>query len=178
MKRISLIPIGNSLMHIKQRLLFSIFLLSLLCSAPLKAFERGSLLSLGVGIYNVCRNQRTMQYQAEYKWALSYKGIQPFFSFFITNQQSFYFCAGACYDICIADKVIITPSFGPGIYSKGKGKDLHFPLEFRSSLALSYQFSNKCRLGAQFYHISNASLGKKNPGAESLIFFIGFPTKY
>ena len=155
-----------------------IILSILALAAPLKAYERGSLLSVGVGLFNVCRDQRTMQYQIEYKWPVSYRGIQPFCSFFITNQRSLYFCAGACYDINIADKIIITPSFGPGLYSKGKGKDLYFPLEFRSSLALSYQFPNKCRLGAQFYHISNASLGHKNPGAESLIFFFGFPAKY
>ena len=160
------------------RIKFSIWIIALLASlTPLKAYERGSLLSLGMGIFNICRDQRVLQYQVEYKWAASYRGIQPFCSFFITQKQSLYFCAGACYDINIADKIIITPSFGPGLYVKGKGKDLHFPLEFRSSLAVAYQFCNKWRLGAQFYHISNASLGRKNPGAESLIFFIGFPMK-
>ncbi len=138
--------------------------------------KRPALVSLGVGVFNIVRpNHRTVQYQIEYKWENCYYYIQPFVSFFITNERSTYFCAGACADIFLYKNIVLTPSFAPGIYVRGKGKDLGFPLEFRSCLALSYQFKNCTRFGAQFYHISNASLGHRNPGEESLIFFFSFP---
>lgn len=151
--------------------------LLLLCLSSLLYADakRPALVSLGVGVFNIVRKERTAQYQIEYKWENCYYYIQPFVSFFITNHRSTYFCAGACADIFIYKNLVLTPSFAPGIYVRGKGKDLGFPLEFRSSLALSYQFKNCTRVGAQFYHISNASLGHRNPGEESLVFFFSFP---
>ncbi|HSX03919.1 MAG TPA: acyloxyacyl hydrolase, partial [Rhabdochlamydiaceae bacterium] len=137
--------------------------------------QRPALVSLGVGVFNIVRPQRTVQYQIEYKWENCWYYIQPFVSFFITNHQSTYFCAGICADIFVTKNIVVTPSFAPGIYIKGHGKDLGFPLEFRSCLALSYQFKNCTRFGAEFYHISNASLGHRNPGEESLVFFFSFP---
>lgn len=173
MKKISLILIGNYLVFIKG--LFLLFLISWTSFLKAENEERFALLSLGVGAYNIVRNQRTVQYQVEYKWKNSIHHIQPFISSFITNHGSFYVCGGGCLDVIFFKKLIITPSFGAGLYFKGKGKDLGFPLEFRSSMALSYQFENRNRIGAQFYHISNASLGHRNPGEESLIIFFSFP---
>lgn len=146
-------------------------LLALLFCAPLKSEQTPSLFSLGVGIYNVVKEKRAFQVQMEYKWGYAFYHIQPFTALFTTNQGATYFCAGLCGDIFLGDKVVVTPSFAPGIYFQGHGKNLGYPLEFRSSLALSYVLKNKDRIGAQFYHISNASLGHRNPGVESLIFF-------
>ena len=46
-------------------------------------------------------------------------------------------------------------------------RDLGYELEFRSGIEIGYVFCNKSRLGVHFYHISNASLGRKNPGEEA-----------
>lgn len=137
--------------------------------------RRPALLSLGAGCFDIVRpNRRMAQYQVEYKWDASWNGIQPFTGLMITQKGSVYFCFGALYDIFLFwDKVVITLSFAPGAYMKNGGKELGFPLEFRSSIALAYQFCNQNRLGLQFYHISNASLGFKNPGEESLVLFYG-----
>lgn len=135
---------------------------------------RPALLSLGAGIWNVFPGKDHMtQYQLEYKWSACWKGVQPFASFLVTDRGSLYFCLGACYDIFLGSRFVLTPSFAPGLYIKNGGKDLGYPLEFRSSIALSYQFCNCNRFGVQFYHISNASLGDKNPGTECLVFFYG-----
>jgi hypothetical protein len=147
----------------------------LACSADPK---RPALLSFGAGVFNIIKEPRAAQFQIDYKWDYCYYYIQPFTSFFITTNRSIYFCAGACADIFLPKNFVLTPSFAPGIYIKGCGKDLGFPLEFRSALALSYQFKNKSRFGAQFYHISNASLGHRNPGVECLVFFFSFPPNY
>ena len=63
-----------------------------------------------------------------------------------------------------------TPSFAPGLYHEGDGKDLGHILEFKSELQISLDLSNSSELGFSYNHLSNASLGKKNPGANSYMF--------
>jgi len=64
----------------------------------------------------------------------------------------------------------ITPSFTPGLYHEGDGKDLGHLLEFKSEVQLSLDLSKNSKLGFSYNHISNASLGDKNPGANSYMF--------
>ena len=63
-----------------------------------------------------------------------------------------------------------TPSFAPGLYHEGDGKDLGHVIEFKSELQISFDLSNNSLLGFSYNHISNASLGDKNPGANSYMF--------
>ena len=63
-----------------------------------------------------------------------------------------------------------TPSFTPGLYSEGDGKDLGHVIEFKSEIQLSLELSPNSELGISYNHISNASLGDKNPGANSYMF--------
>ena len=67
-------------------------------------------------------------------------------------------------------KINFTPSFAPGLYSKGDGKDLGHILEFKSELQISVDFVSNSQLGFSYNHLSNASLGTKNPGANSYMF--------
>ena len=62
------------------------------------------------------------------------------------------------------------PSFTPGLYFEGDGKDLGHLIEFKSELQFSLDLSNTSELGFSYNHISNASLGDKNPGANSYMF--------
>ena len=64
----------------------------------------------------------------------------------------------------------ITPSFAPGYYNSGNGKDLGHPLEFKTEVQVSFDLSKDSHLGMSYNHISNASLGTKNPGANSYMF--------
>ena len=63
-----------------------------------------------------------------------------------------------------------TPSFTPGLYHEGDGKDLGHILEFKSELQFSLELSGNSQLGFSYNHISNASIGDKNPGANSYMF--------
>ena len=63
-----------------------------------------------------------------------------------------------------------TPSFTPGLYHEGDGKDLGHLIEFKSELQFSLDLSTNSELGFSYNHISNASLGSKNPGANSYMF--------
>ena len=64
----------------------------------------------------------------------------------------------------------LTPSFTPGLYNQGNGKDLGHVLEFKSELQLSLDLPKESQLGFSYNHLSNASLGEKNPGANSYMF--------
>ena len=64
----------------------------------------------------------------------------------------------------------ITPSFTPGLYHEGDGKDLGHILEFKSEVQISLDIFKNSELGFSYNHISNASLGEKNPGANSYMF--------
>ena len=57
----------------------------------------------------------------------------------------------------------ITPSFTPGLYHEGDGKDLGHVIEFKSELQISLDLTKTSQFGFSYNHISNASLGDKNP---------------
>ena len=67
-------------------------------------------------------------------------------------------------------KINFIPSFTPGLYSKGNGKDLGHIIEFKSELQISLDLFSNSQLGFSYNHLSNASLGTKNPGANSYMF--------
>ena len=61
----------------------------------------------------------------------------------------------------------ITPSFTPGVYNQGDGKDLGHLVEFKSEVQISLELPRESQFGISYNHLSNASLGDKNPGANS-----------
>lgn len=92
-----------------------------------------------------------------------------------TARGSGYLYAGLNFDLLIQERLVLSPGFAAGYYWQGGGKDLGFPLEFRTGVELSYVFADQYRLGVHFYHLSNASLGRRNPGEESFVFFYDIP---
>ena len=96
--------------------------------------------------------------------------LSPITGGFITANGALYIYSGvqAEYEFGFLK---ITPSFAPGYYNpSSNGKDLGFPLEFKSEVQLSFDLSKSSQLGMSYNHISNASLGTKNPGANSYMF--------
>ena len=95
--------------------------------------------------------------------------LSPITGFLITADNAGYFYTGveAQYKI---GSLNFTPSFTPGLYHEGDGKDLGHLIEFKSELQLSLDLSENSQLGFSYNHISNASLGDKNPGANSYMF--------
>ena len=89
---------------------------------------------------------------------------------FVTENSAAYVYTGIEWNYSIGDKMKFTPSFAPGIYHEGDGKDLGHALEFKTEVQLSYSISESTNLGMSYNHISNASLGDKNPGANSYMF--------
>ena len=95
--------------------------------------------------------------------------LSPITGFLITADNAGYLYTGiqAQYKIGVLN---FTPSFTPGLYHQGDGKDLGHLIEFKSELQISLDLSKTSELGFSYNHISNASLGDKNPGANSYMF--------
>tara|TARA_B100000686_G_C16415036_1_gene774186 strand:+ start:224 stop:739 length:516 start_codon:yes stop_codon:yes gene_type:complete len=111
-----------------------------------------------------------MQHQNENLTRKSFLGtLSPITGAMITADNAAYFYTGiqAQYDM---GKINLTPSFTPGIYEKGDGKDLGHMVEFKSEVQVSLNLFENSQLGMSYNHISNASLGDKNPGANSYMF--------
>ena len=89
---------------------------------------------------------------------------------FITANSAIYVYTGVEWNYTLSDKLKFTPSFAPGIYHEGDGKDLGHILEFKTEIQFSYKYSENTNFGVSYNHISNASLGDKNPGANSYMF--------
>ena len=99
----------------------------------------------------------------------SFGTLQPVTGGFITADDATYVYTG----FQIPKKsgsVTFTPSFTPGLYSKGDGKDLGHVIEFKTEIQLTFEISSNSEIGVSYNHISNASLGDKNPGANSYMF--------
>ena len=95
--------------------------------------------------------------------------ISPITGGFITENSSAYVYTGIEWNIDMGS-LEFTPSFAPGLYHKGDGKDLGHVLEFKTEVQLSYSSSEDTSFGVSYNHVSNASLGDKNPGANSYMF--------
>ena len=95
--------------------------------------------------------------------------ISPVTGFFLTENQAAYLYTGiqAHYNLGDLD---LTPSFTPGLYHEGDGKDLGHVIEFKTEVQFSINTSADTKFGFSYNHVSNASLGSKNPGANSYIF--------
>ena len=108
-----------------------------------------------------------LQHQNEELFRKSFLGkLSPITGGFFTVNNAAYLYTGvqAEYELGF---LTITPSFAPGYYHYGNGKDLGSPLEFKSEVQVTFDLSDSTHLGMSYNHISNASLGNKNPGANS-----------
>ena len=108
-----------------------------------------------------------IQHQNEQLTRNSFFGtLSPITGAMITGDNATYMYTGiqAQYSLGIID---FTPSFTPGLYHEGDGKDLGHIIEFKSELQFSLNLFENSQLGMSYNHISNASLGDKNPGANS-----------
>ena len=95
--------------------------------------------------------------------------VSPITGGFVTENSSAYIYTGVEWNVDMGG-MKFTPSFAPGLYHEGNGKDLGHVLEFKSEVQLSYSASENTSLGVSYNHVSNASLGDKNPGANSYMF--------
>ena len=92
--------------------------------------------------------------------------FSPITGGFITGKNSLYLYTGieGQYEV---GPINILPSFSPGYYQKGSGKDLGDVLEFKSEIKLGFDIFDNSRVGYSYSHISNNDWGKINPGTDN-----------
>ena len=111
-----------------------------------------------------------IQHQNENLYKDTFLGtLSPVTGFLVTGDTATYLYTGVQAEYNLG-KLNLTPSFTPGLYGQGDGKDLGHLVEFKSEVQLSFDLFKDSELGFSYNHISNASLGEKNPGANSYMF--------
>ena len=160
---------------------FFVINIFLLISLPLKSEEVKKISSnehefnLYMGMFDFSDDGKKsqiigFQHQNENLIRESFFGtLSPVTGALITQDSASYFYTGvqAMYKV---GNINITPSFTPGIYNQGDGKDLGHMVEFKSEVQLLLDLPKESQFGFSYNHISNASLGDKNPGANSYMF--------
>ena len=141
----------------------------------------------GVGIYDVKFDGTSSNYATDLRYERRFDNtlidigpeednffyLKPFAGIELTTDSAFYLISGIYLEDNLGELMIgeqnnwhFTPSFGVGYYDDGNGKKLGNKIEFRTTLEFSYQLKENDRIGISLGHISNANIGKKNPGAE------------
>ena len=92
--------------------------------------------------------------------------FKPVTGAFMTGKSSVYLYTGIEGQYGIGPLKIL-PSFAPGYYEKGDGKDLGDVLEFKSEVKLSLDIFENSKLGYSYSHISNNDWGATNPGTDN-----------
>ena len=161
----------------KLKTIFGILFLGVLLFLPLKADENVQKaldpheFNFFVGKFDYNRKNNTslfgVQHENQNLFRNTFIGnISPITGGFITENSAAYIYSGIEWNFDMGS-FDFTPSFAPGLYHEGDGKDLGHVLEFKTEVQLSYAVSDGTSFGMSYNHVSNASLGDKNPGANS-----------
>ena len=157
-------------------LVFSLFLISLPCVSDESTLDKNNNeFNVYTGIFDFSDDGKRatligVQHQNEDLNRDTFLGnLSPITGAMITADNAAYLYTGiqAQYKV---GSLNITPSFAPGYYNQGDGKDLGHALEFKSEIQLSLELPKDSQFGFSYNHLSNASLGDKNPGANSYMF--------
>jgi len=85
---------------------------------------------------------------------------------FVTGNSSVYLYTGIEGQYGVGPLKIL-PSFTPGFYEKGSGKDLGSALEFKSEIKIGFDIFENSKIGYSYSHISNNNWGDTNPGTDN-----------
>ena len=140
------------------------------------ADDNKDMLVIGAGAFDVTDDDTAGEFRLEYRFGHKYFDlVSPMIGGMVTTDSAAYGYLGMRIDFEVAENFFLSPSFAAGAYHDGDGKDLGHTIEFRSEIEASYRFSSDMRIGVSFSHISNASIGDENPGAESLMMVLIIP---
>ena len=92
--------------------------------------------------------------------------FSPITGGFVTDKSSIYLYTGVQAQYKIGSLNII-PSFAPGYYEEGDGKDLGMALEFKSEIKVSFEIFKDSKIGYSYSHVSNNDWGDINPGVDN-----------
>ncbi len=140
--------------------------------------------ALGGGVFDVLPDtkkpdaERVLMVGSEYQFGDLLWIFSPFVGVMGTVQGAFYGYFGFGFDINFPYNLVLTPSAAAGYFESGHGLDLGAWWEFRTGAELDYRFADQRRVGIGFYHVSNAGIGKENPGEEMVNVVFTVPLRW
>ena len=157
----------------KLKLLVFLALLNFMVS-PALAEEGNKEISFYTGTFDVIDKEgddQTSLFGIEHKNPNLFRNtflgkFSPVSGGFMTGDSSVYLYTGIEGQYGIG-KLKILPSFTPGFYEKGNGKDLGSSLEFKSEIKLGLDIFENSKIGYSYSHISNNDWGETNPGTDN-----------
>ena len=157
----------------KFRLLVFLFSFLFLFSS-IQADESSSDLSFYTGTFDVIDEEgddQTTLFGIEHKNPNLFRDtllgkFKPISGAFITGNSSVYLYTGVEGQYGIGPLKIL-PSFSPGYYEKGDGKDLGSVLEFKSEIKIGLDIFENSKLIYSYSHLSNNDWGDTNPGTDN-----------
>tara|TARA_B100001996_G_scaffold86059_1_gene63624 strand:+ start:132 stop:632 length:501 start_codon:yes stop_codon:yes gene_type:complete len=159
----------------KIRIFIISFVLSLLVTNISLSEEKKSGMNFYTGMFDFSDDKKRsalfgIEHQDENLYRDTIFGrVSPVTGMMVTADNAAYFYTGIEANLDLGP-LKLTPSFTPGLYSQGGGKDLGHPVEFKSEVQVSMDLGENTNFGMSYNHVSNASLGEKNPGANSYMF--------
>ncbi len=137
--------------------------------------------ALGGGAFDVLPDEKKLHagisglLLSEYRFGDVLWIFSPFVGVSGDTSGGFFDYFGFGFDIHLPYNLILTPSTSAGYYYSGQGINLGSWWEFRSGVELDYRFADMKRIGVGFYHMSNAGIGKEDPGQEMATFVLTVP---
>ena len=165
--------LGSIFLNMTIRIIF-IFILFFMSNAYLNAEEDNKDISIYTGQFDIkddVGDDETSLFGIEHKNSNLFRDtflgkFSPVTGMFMTGKGSTYIYTGieAQYNV---GPIKILPSFTPGFYEKGDGKDLGDVIEFKSELKLGFDIFENSKIGYSYSHISNNDWGTTNPGSDN-----------
>jgi len=152
-------------------------LAAVLASFPARAAaEEVSLFRLGMGVFEFNRpTAAAAELAVQYRGAKNTGPLHPIVGAKVTSDAAIFAFAGFGGDVPLGRRFVFRPSFAPGFYRQGKGKDLGAYLNFRTALELALRLGSGRRLSVEMDHVSNAGAAPTNLGAKSLVLSFAIP---
>lgn len=137
-------------------------------------------LALGAGAFNITPSNHadsTTQglFRGEYHFGDLLWIISPMAGLEVSTKGSTYLYGGFGFDVNFGPNWVLTPNGAVGWYQRGSGTNLGSATEFRTGAELDYKFADDSRFGVSIHHISNAGIGKYNPGEQEIMVVYQIP---
>lgn len=127
---------------------------------------------IGIADREAADNFVSIEARLRHNW----HGIRPWGGVTAVDSGAWFAGAGLIYDFALSEHTRLTLGSGPFYYTYERADDdLGLRLEFYSFAELSWELKRDVRLGVRVGHLSNAGLGRRNPGTETLSLVLSLP---
>jgi hypothetical protein len=151
----------------------SAMIIALFCSAFGRAESAEPLPSeflVGAGVLNVRQGRQRDQSMGviEYRFPELKWNVRPWAGFARAERGTNFVSAGVLYTLEMSSGLKLSAGWAPTFYDMSHGWDLGAKLNFYSFIEAGYGFKNGHVMSLRFGHLSNAGLGYRNPGTETV----------